>query len=59
MSVIPDATIQACYQSATGGRAVEKRVSGVILNVYENTAIEKDADLRQSLANLAKIDEIR
>ena len=41
MSLIPDATIQACYRSATGGKALEKGVSSVILNVYQSTGIEK------------------
>ena len=59
MSVIPDATIQACYQSPSGGRALEKRVSIVILKVYQSTGIEMDDDSRQSLENHAKIDEIR
>ena len=39
MSVIPYATIHECYQSAAGGKALEKRVSSVILNVYQ---IEKE-----------------
>ena len=40
MSVIPDATIQACYQSEAGGKALEKRVSSVILKVYQSAGIE-------------------
>ena len=59
MSVIPDATIQACYQSATGGKVLEKRVSNVILYVYQSTGNEKDDDSRQFLENHAKIDQIR
>ena len=59
MSVIPDATIQACYQNAEGSTALEKRVSSVILNVYQSTEIEKEDGSRQSLENHAKLDEIR
>ena len=59
MSLIPDTTIQACYRSATGGRALERRVSSVIFNVYQSIGIEKDDDSRQSLENHGKIDEIR
>ena len=58
-SMIPDATIQACYQSATGGKALEKRVSSVILNVYQSTGIEKEDGSRQSQENHVKLDEIR
>ena len=50
MSMIPGATIQACYQSAAGGKALEKRVSSVIL---------KEDGSKQSLENHAKLDEIR
>ena len=57
--VIPDATIQACYQCAAGGKSLEKRVSSVILNVYQGTGIEKEVGSRQSLENHAKLDEIR
>ena len=59
MSMIPDATIQACYQSAAGGNALEKRVSSVILNMYQSTGIEKEDGWKQSLENHAKLDEIR
>ena len=59
MSVISDATIQACYQSAAGGKASEKRVSSVILNVYQGPGIEKEDGSRRSLENHAKLDEIR
>ena len=34
MSVIPDSVIQACQQKAMKNRALENRVSSVILNVY-------------------------
>ena len=59
MSVIPDATIQACHQNATGNKALEKKVSSVILKVYQSNGIEKADDLRQFLENHAKMDEIR
>ena len=59
ISVIPDATIQACYQSAAAGQALEKRVSSVILKVYQSTGIEKEDGSRQSLENHAKLDEAR
>ena len=59
MSVIPDATIQACYQNAAGGKALEKRVSSVILNRNQSTGIKKEDGSRHSLENHAKLDEIR
>ena len=59
MSVIRNAKIQACYQSSTRGRALEERVSSIILYVYQSTEIEKDDDSRQFLEIHAKIDEIR
>ena len=52
-------TIQVCHRNATGSIALKKRVSSVILNVYQNTGIEKNDDSRHSLENHAKIDEIR
>ena len=49
LSVIPDATIQAYYLSATGGKALEKKVSSVILNVHQSTGNEKnDGEPRQN-----------
>ena len=38
---------------------MEKRVSSVILNVYQSTGIEKEDGSRQSLENHGKLDEIR
>ena len=52
MSVIPDATIQAGYQSAALGKDLEKRVS----SVYQSAGIEKEDGSRQSLENHAKLD---
>ena len=59
MSVIPDTTNQACYQNVEGVKALEKRVSTVILNVYQSAGIEKDNGSRQSLENHAKLNDIR
>ena len=42
MSVMTDSTILACQQRAIGSKAVERRVSAVILNVYQSTGIEKE-----------------
>ena len=42
MSMMSDSTILACYQRASGSRTVEKRVSTIILNVYQSTGIEKE-----------------
>ena len=38
---------------------MERRVSTVILNVYQSTGIEKEDGSRQSLENHRKLDEIR
>ena len=38
---------------------MERRVSTVILNMYQSTGIEKEDDSRQSLENHVKLDEIR
>ena len=51
MSVIPDTTVQACSQKVTGNKAVERRVSTVILNRYQSTGIAKGDGSRQSLEN--------
>ena len=59
MSVLTDVVIQVCYRKLSKNRALESRVSSVILNVHQNAGIEKDEDNRQSLENHAKIDEIR
>ena len=52
-------TVQACHQKARGSKTMERRVSIVILNVYQSTGIEKEGDSRQSLENHGKLDEIR
>ena len=49
MSVMTDSTIQTCHQKAMGSKTMERRVSTVILNVYQNTGIEKEDGSRQSL----------
>ena len=59
MSVMNNSTIQACHQRAMGSKTMERRVSTVILNVYQSTGIEKEDDSRQSLENHRKLDEIR
>ena len=59
MSVMTNRTVQACHQKAMGSKTMERRVSTVILNVYQSTGIEKEDDSRQSLENHGKLDEIR
>ena len=59
MSVILDAVIQTCYERATKNRALENRVSSIILKVKQNAGTEKEDDSRQSLENHVKVDEIR
>ena len=59
MSVMNNSTVQACHQRAMGSKTMERRVSTVILNVYQSTGIEKEDDSRQPLENLRKLDEIR
>ena len=41
------------------GKAVEKRVSTIILNVYQSTGIEKEDGSRLSLESHRKLDEVR
>ena len=59
MSVMTDSTIQECQQRAIGSKTMERRISAVILNVYQSTEIEKEDGSRQSLENHRKLDEIR
>ena len=59
MSVMTDSTILACQQRAIGSKAVERRISAVILNVYQSTGIEKEDGSRQSLESHRKLGEIR
>ena len=59
MSMMSDSTILACYQRASGSKTVEKRVSTIILNVYQSTGIEKEDGSRLSLENHRKLDEVR
>ena len=54
-----DSTIQACQQRAIGSKTMERRISAVILNVYQSTGIEKEDGFRQFLENHRKLDEIR
>ena len=46
MSVMNNSTVQACHQKAMGSKTMERRVSTVILNVYQSTVIEKEDDSR-------------
>ena len=59
MSVMIDSTILACQQRAIGSKAMERRISTVVLNVYQSTGIEKEDGSRQSLESHRKLDEIR
>ena len=59
MSMMTDSTIVACHQRAVGSKTLERRVSTVILNVYQSTGIEKEDGSRQSLESHRKLDEIR
>ena len=59
MFVMTDSTVQACQQKAMGRKFMERRISAVILNVYQSTGIEKEDGSRQSLKNHGKLDEIR
>ena len=59
MSVITDSTLQMCRQKAMGSKTMEKKISKVILNVYQSTGIEKEGGSRQSLESHGKLDETR
>ena len=59
MSMMTDSTILACHQRASGSKTVERRVSSVILNVYQSTGIEKEDGSRLSLESHRKLDEVR
>ena len=59
MSMMTDSTILACHQRAVGSKTLERRVSTVILNVYQSTGVEKEDGSRQSLESHRKLDEIR
>ena len=59
MSVMTNSTVQTCHQKAMGSKTIERRVSTVVLNVYQSTGIEKEDDSRQSLESHRKFDEIR
>ena len=58
ISVMTDSTIRACQQGAIGSKTVERRISAVILNVYQSTGLEKEDGSRQSLESHRKLDEI-
>ena len=59
MSVMTNSTVQACHQKAMGSNTMERRVSTIILNVYQSTGTEKEDDSRQSPENHGKLGEIR
>ena len=59
MSMMTDSTILACHQKAVGSKTLERRVSTVILSVYQSTGIEREDGSRQSLESHRKLDEIR
>ena len=59
MSVMTNSTVQACHQKTMGSTTMKRRVSMVILNMYQSTGIDKEDDSRQSLENHGKLDEIR
>ena len=59
MSMMSDSTILACHQRASGSKTVERRVSTIILNVYQSTGIEKEDGSRLSLESHRKLDEVR
>ena len=59
MSVIIDTTVQVCHEKAMGSKTMERRVSTVILNVYQSTGIGKEESSRQSLESHGKLFEIR
>ena len=59
MSVMTDSTILACQQRAVGSKVMKRRVSAVILNVYQKTGIENEDGSRQYLESHRKLDEIR
>ena len=59
MSIITDSFVHACQQRAAGNKIMERKISTVILNVYQSTGIEKEDGSRQSLENHRKLDEIR
>ena len=59
LSMMTDSTILPCHQRAIGSKTLERRVSIVILNVYQSTGIDKEDGSRQSLESHRKLDEIR
>ena len=59
MSVITHTTVQMCHQKAKGSETMERRVSIVVLNVYQSTGIKKEESSRQSLERHGELEEIR
>ena len=59
MSKMSDSTVRTCHQKATGRKTMERRISTVILNVYQSTGIEMEDGSRQSLEIHGKLGKIR
>ena len=59
MLVMTNNTVLACQQRAVGSKTMERRISAVILNVYQSTGLEKEDGYRQSLESHRKLDEIQ
>ena len=47
--MMTDSTVQMCHQNAIGNKTMERRISMVILKVYQSTGIGKEGGSRQSL----------
>ena len=58
-SVMTNSTARASHQKAMGSKTMERRVSTILMNLYQSTVIKKEDDSRQSLENNGKLDEIR
>ena len=43
MSIMTISTVQACHQKAMGSKTMERRVSTIILNVYQSTRIPRES----------------
>ena len=57
--MMTDNTVLACQQRAVGSKTMERRISAVILNVYQSTEIEMEDGSRQSPESHRKLDERR
>ena len=52
MSMMTDSTILACHQRAIGSKTLERRVSTVILNVYQSTSLEEVDVIHEKMMEL-------